>query len=181
MNIQNTSLAVSSAITVLLADGDDHAGALPHLHRFFLFIKAVKAGVAKLRVRGIPRRLVLICSADSVALFEQTNHCSALATYPFPQGSTHKDQKNQLLVLIPHTHTTKSQEDMWKLTHKPYEATHGESYCVLLLLLAVRTRTTCILCIVHCTATAADALSRTHRSRAAASPLFCRAVASARR
>ena len=125
MNIQNTALAVSSAITLVLADGDDHAGALPHVSTFFAFIKEVKAGNAKLSVRGILRQIVLVCSADSVALYEQTKHCSAMATFPFPQCSAHKDQKNELLVLLTHTHTAKSQEDMWAHTHKKYEEANG--------------------------------------------------------
>ena len=129
MNIQNTALAVSSAITVVLADGDDHAGALPHVWRFFAFIDAVKAGEATLSVRGISRRLVLAASVDSVALYNQTGHSSAIATYPFPQCGADKHLKNKLEVLLTHTHTTKTQEDMWKHTHKKYEDANGELYC----------------------------------------------------
>ena len=120
VNLQNVALAVTSALTIALSDGDDHAGALPHAWRLMEFISGVKAGALRLNVRGKPRKMAIYFDTDSVALYEQTYHSSALATYPFPQCGATKDVKNDLMLLLAVTHTARTQKEMWALTHKVY-------------------------------------------------------------
>ena len=124
VNSQNTALAVSSAHTVALADGDDHAGSLPHASRLIAFIRGCKDGSVTLRVRMVPHPVILLFSGDSVALYEQSMHSSALATFAFPQCGAHKDNKGDLNTLLSVTHTTRTQSDMHEHTHQKYSDAH---------------------------------------------------------
>ena len=120
MNVQNVALAVSSAHTAVLSDGDDHAGSVPHAWPLIHAIKGWKDGSLKLNVRGKPRRVWPVASTDSVALYEQSNGSSALATFCFPQNGGTKHEKGDLALLLNVTHDAKTQDDMHERMVQPW-------------------------------------------------------------
>tara|TARA_B110000046_G_scaffold143501_1_gene150487 strand:- start:337 stop:741 length:405 start_codon:yes stop_codon:yes gene_type:complete len=100
-------------LTITLSDEDDHS--VPHGWRLAEFIWAVRKG-ATLYVRGMPHRVGIVMSPDSVALFHQTFHSSALANFPMPHLGATKEQMQKLELLLPVTHTIDTQQDMYDHT-----------------------------------------------------------------
>eukprot|EP00966_Prymnesium_polylepis_P225088 5206102-Prymnesium_polylepis.1 len=112
MNLHNVALAVTSALTIYLANGNDHADSLPHAWRLRHFVDQVLQGQLMLKVRGKPRRLGILTALDGAARAELSLHSSALANRPFNDSGFTKEQGQELDLLLPVTHTAKSQQDM---------------------------------------------------------------------
>lgn len=123
-NARQVALAVTSALTVALADGDDHAGSLPHAWRVVAFVKQALAGNVQLNVRGVEHPVVVFFCTDSVACYEQSMHSSALADKAFSHNGATKAQRAQLQLYLPVTHDAETQQGMHDNTRARWHESH---------------------------------------------------------
>ena len=127
MNAVNVALSEIAAQTGVLADGDDHGESVPHGWPVASFIRAVKGG-ATISVRGTPHRVGILMAPDSVALYHQTFHSSALAHFSMPHNGATKEQVQQLELLLNVTHTVATQQDMYDHTFAPWYRSNPDKH-----------------------------------------------------
>ena len=117
----NTANSAMSALSWLLSLGDDHDGAVPHMHRLRTFVKFLQEG-GRIRIGTRSYRAMVVLTLDGVARQFLTCHSGFQAMFPFHGCGLLLVDIEELSTFWPTTHTAADQDAMHTQFYDSYHA-----------------------------------------------------------